>query len=211
MKYLSTTENFSVSNIILGCMRISSLSTASLEKLVDTALSQGITLFDHADIYGGEHLCEKRFGEILKQTPSLRCKMLIQTKCGITKCGYDFSREHILKQVNDSLAALETDYVDILLLHRPDTLLDPCEVAEAFSILKKSGKVRHFGVSNFSPMQTEFLQKSLDEKLFTNQIQLSLAHSLIFDEGISFNSALPSASVCSSSCLEYSRLNNILL
>ncbi len=209
MKYFNK-QGFDIafSNIILGCMRIAALQENQIDTLIKTALDQGITLFDHADIYGADHTCEKLFGNCLKNTPSMREKMLIQTKCGITPMGFDFSKQHIIKQVEDSLSALNTDYIDILLLHRPDTLMQPSEVCEAFNTLKNSGKVKAFGVSNFSPMQMEYLQSGLEDKLMINQLQISCAHSLIFDEGICFNM---NGTINCGGVLEYSRLNDIML
>ena len=157
MKNIKIANRLEASEIALGCMRITGLKgTDEVRELVDTAMDQGINFFDHADIYGNgesEHI----FGEAIKGIP--REKMIVQTKCGIRPglC-YDFSKEHILESVDKSLKRLNMDYVDILLLHRPDTLMEPEEVAEAFDILEKEGKVRYFGVSNQNSMQMELLQ-----------------------------------------------------
>ena len=140
------------SRIALGCMRIGNKSVEEVEELVRTALDLGINFFDHADIYGAG-ASEKVFGEVLKRHPEWRKEMYIQSKCGIVPgvC-YDFSQDHILKSVEQSLKNLNTDYLDVLLLHRPDVLMDPAEVARTFDILHASGKVRYFGVSNMNPM-----------------------------------------------------------
>lgn len=159
MKYFQLPQtNLNVSRIALGCMRIADKSVDEVDELIKTALDAGINFFDHADIYGGGK-SEKVFGEVLKRHPDYRQKMIIQTKCAIVPGQrYDFSKEHILKSVNDSLMRLNTDYVDILLLHRPDALCDPKEVAEAFDELYEAGKVKYFGVSNHTPLQIELLQ-----------------------------------------------------
>lgn len=145
-------SDLTVSKIALGCMRISDKSVEEVEELVKTALDLGINFFDHADIYGGGK-SEEVFGEVLKRHPEYREKMILQTKCGIVPGKrYDFSKEHILQCVNDSLKRLNTDHVEILLLHRPDALCDPQEVAEAFDELYQAGKVKYFGVSNHTPL-----------------------------------------------------------
>ena len=127
------------SRIILGCMRIAALEATELRQLVETSLAEGVNFFDHADVYG-KGRCEELFGEILAGNPGLRENIVIQTKCGIRPGLYDFSKEHILRSVEQSLRRLKTDYVDVLLLHRPDTLMEPEEVAEAFTTLEAAGK-----------------------------------------------------------------------
>ncbi|MDQ1513260.1 MAG: hypothetical protein QOC59_1102, partial [Microbacteriaceae bacterium] len=152
------------SNIILGLMRIQSLSDSEVQQLVGTAREVGINFFDHADVYGsGTHGCEERFGQAVRFTPSEREQVLIQSKVGIRDGFWDFSKEHILQSVDESLAALRTDHLDILLLHRPDTLMEPEEIAAAFDALEAAGKVRHFGVSNQTPGQVELLKRSLNQ------------------------------------------------
>ena len=167
--------NLSVPEIGMGCMRINSLETAdAVKEWIDTALAHDINFFDHADIYA-KGQCEELFGKAL--TPSLRDQIILQSKCAIRPgIAFDFSKEHILQSVDDILNRLRTDYLDILLLHRPDTLMEPEEVADAFHTLKAAGKVRHFGVSNQTPMQIELLNKYLDEPLLINQMQFSIAH-----------------------------------
>ena len=140
------------SEIALGCMRIADLSKADAATLINTALEEGINFFDHADVYS-DGRSEEVFARAIDMRPSVREKVIIQTKCGIRQGFFDFSKEHILDAVDGSLKRLKTDYVDTLLLHRPDTLMEPEEIAEAFSILHSSGKVRFFGVSNQNPMQ----------------------------------------------------------
>ena len=144
-----------VSRVALGCMRIANKSVEEVEELVKTALDEGINFFDHADIYGGGK-SEEIFGQVLSRNPELRKQMVIQTKCAIIPGKrYDFSKEHIINSVYASLERLQTDHVEILLLHRPDALCDPKEVAEAFDELYESGKVKYFGVSNHTPFQIE--------------------------------------------------------
>ena len=164
-----------VSRIGIGCMRITGLpDEKAIRELIDGAMELGINFFDHADIYAAGE-AEAVFGNVL--TPTLREQMVIQTKCAIRPgiC-YDFSKEHILKSVDGSLKRLKTDYVDILLLHRPDALMEPEEVAEAFDILESSGKVRAFGVSNHNPMQIELLNQYCGGKICIDQLQFSAAH-----------------------------------
>ncbi len=205
--------DLNVSNIVMGLMRINQLSITDIEKLIHTAQEEGINVFDHADIYGkGE--CESLFAEAISMNPSIREKMVIQSKCGIRKGAtgfFDFSKEHILSSVDGILKRLQTDYLDILLLHRPDPLMEPSEVAEAFTILKDSGKVRNFGVSNHNPMQIELLQREIDQKLVVNQVQFSVAHTPLIDSGITLNMNTDSSINRDSSTLEYCRLNDITL
>jgi predicted oxidoreductase len=174
------------SEISLGCMRISSLSLKEAAHLINTALEEGIDFFDHADIYGGGK-CEEVFAQAVGMNPRIREQFIIQTKCGIRKGFYDFSKEHILSAVDGSLKRLQTDYIDVLLLHRPDALVEPEEVAEAFTALYNSGKVKYFGVSNQNPMQIELLQKYLNHKIIINQLQLSITHTGMIDAGINVN------------------------
>ncbi|WP_373370382.1 aldo/keto reductase [Alkalicoccobacillus plakortidis] len=202
-----------VSNIIMGNMRINNLTLKETETLIHTAQESGINFFDHADIYGGGS-CEEQFSKALSMDKNVREKMILQSKCGIRRGAtgyYDFSKDHILSSVDNILKRLQTDYLDILLLHRPDPLMEPEEVAEAFDQLHESGKVRHFGVSNHNPMQIELLQKSLNQKLVVNQVQFSLAHTPLIDSGVSLNMNTENAVNRDSSTLEYCRLNDISL
>ncbi len=172
-----------LSRIIVGAWRWTNESTAQIEKLINTALEKGITTFDHADIYGN-YSCEESFGNALRVNSSLRDKIQLITKFGIKLLSdkrpthkikhYDTSTEHITRSVENSLKTLNTDRIDLLLIHRPDPLLNPTEVAETFSKLKQQGKVLNFGVSNFTPSQFEMLQSYLPFPLITNQIELSL-------------------------------------
>src|SRR5665647_1222972 len=170
------------SEIALGCMRINGLSFIKASELVRTAIDQGIDLFDHADVYAGGQ-AEETFGKILKSESIVRSKIFLQTKCGIRDGYFDFSKEHIIEAVEGSLKRLQTDYADVLLLHRPDVLVEPEEVAEAFSVLHTSGKVRHFGVSNQNPMQIDLLKRYIPFPLITNQLQFSIAHSHMIRSG----------------------------
>ena len=197
-------------NIGLGCMRILGLSSEEIEKLIECALENGVTLFDHADIYG-DRKCEEKFGEVLKRRPELREKMVIQSKCGICKGYYDLSKEHIINQVLESIRLLNCGYLDILLLHRPDALVDYNEVNEAFNYLYDNGYVKEFGVSNMNSMQIELYNKHLDHKMKHNQIQLSIVHSLAIQEGICVNMIVPEAINRTGSIIEYSMLNDIKL
>ena len=197
-----------VPTIGVGCMRIANMSESEISAFVDTALQMGANFFDHADIYGGGK-SEEVFGKAI--TPSMREKVIIQTKCGIRKGQYDFSYEHILNSVDGSLKRLGTDYIDVLLLHRPDALMEPDEVARAFSYLKETGKVRNFGVSNHNPYQIQLLQNALDMPLCANQLQLSIMHTPMIDEGINVNMYNKSATVRDGGVLDFCRLNNITI
>lgn len=196
--------------IALGCMRMDKLSKVEAEKVVHTSMEAGIDLFDHADIYGGGK-SEEVFAGAVDLKSSLREQMLIQTKCGIRGGFFDFSKEHIVHSVEGSLARLNTEYIDIFLLHRPDALMEPEEVAEAFTKLKESGKVRHFGVSNQNPMQVELLKKYVEEDLIINQLQLSLLHTPMIDAGFNVNMQNNPSIVHDSNVLEYSRLNEMTI
>ncbi|WP_431219408.1 aldo/keto reductase [Leifsonia xyli] len=201
------------SNIVLGLMRISDLDDEEIRTLVRTARDSGITMFDHADIYGTErHGCERRFGDAGAVPASERDQVIIQSKVGIRDGFFDFSREHIVGTVDESLEALKTDYLDILLLHRPDTLVEPDEVALAFDELQSAGKVRAFGVSNQTPGQIELLQRSLSQPLVANQVQLSITHAPIIAQGVAANMAGLDQSISrDNGILDYARLHDIVL
>lgn len=212
MKYFELGKTgLQVSNIAMGCMRINGKTKEEVAKLIEGALAEGVNFFDHADIYGGNHACEAYFAEALKLTDVKREDMIVQTKCGIRPFGYDFSRDHILKQVDDSLKCLNMDYIDVLLLHRPDALMEPDEVAEAFDILQAAGKVRHFGVSNHNPMQMQLLEKSLKQKLHVNQLQFGIAHTPMIDSGMAVNMATDQAINRDGGILDYCRLNDVTI
>jgi predicted oxidoreductase len=188
------------------------LNKDEAEKVIKTSLEEGINFFDHADIYAGGK-SEEIFSEAINLTSDLREKIILQTKCGIVPGKmFDFSKEHILNSVDGSLKRLKTDYVDTLLLHRPDTLMEPEEVAEAFSKLKKSGKVKHFGVSNQNPMQIELLNKYLgDNSIIINQLQFSIMHTGMIDSGINVNMKVDNSIDRDGSILEYCRLKDITI
>lgn len=198
------------SEISLGCMRIAGMNKADIATLIRTAQDEGINFFDHADIYGGGK-SEEKFAEALDMNPRVREGMYIQTKCGIRQGSYDFSKEHILEAVDGSLKRLRTDYVDALLLHRPDALVEPEEVAEAFTILETSGKVRHFGVSNQNPMQIELLKKSVKQPLLINQLQLSITNTGMIDAGINVNMEIDPSVDRDGGILDYCRLHDITI
>jgi len=217
-----------VSRIAYGCMRIGGSATDNpptadtkeqAMAAVRAALDQGVNLFDHADIYR-EGRSEDLFSLIWKGAHGLRQRIIVQSKCGIRPAGhplpgapgrYDFSYEHIVESVTGSLRRLKTDYLDLLLLHRPDALVEPDEVARAFDALKQSGKVRFFGVSNHTAAQIQLLQKSLDQPLVVNQVKLSVLHTHLIDEGIAFNRDDPPRTLRSEGTLEYCRLHDITL
>jgi len=201
------------SNVILGLMRIQDLSDDEIRNLVSAARDSGVNFFDHADIYGSSrHGCETRFGEAVTLSSSEREQVFLQSKVGIRDGYFDFSKEHILTSVDESLAALNVDYLDILLLHRPDTLVEPEEVAEAFDQLLAAGKVRQFGVSNHTPGQVELLKRSVNQPLIVNQVQLSITHAPLIAQGIAANMAGLDQSIDrGNGILDYSRLNGMTL
>ena len=199
--------------VVTGVMRIQEKTDAEVRALFDASLAAGIDFFDHADIYGSPvHGCEARFAEALQLTPSQRAEITLQSKAGIVTEGpyFDFSYDHIIEAVHGSLAALRTDYLDILLLHRPDALVEPDEVARAFDELEAAGKVRAFGVSNHTPAQIELLKRSIRQPLVANQLQLSITHAPIVAQGVAMNmNALDQSISRDLGVLDYCRLHDI--
>ena len=186
------------------------MTNQEISTLIHTALDEGINFFDHADVYGGGK-SEEKFAEALGMNPRLREQMILQTKCGIRKGCFDFSKEHILEAVDGSLKRLRTDYVDVLLLHRPDALVEPEEVAEAFTILETSGKVKYFGVSNQNPMQIELLTKFVQQRILFNQLQFSITNTGMIDAGINVNMEIDASIDRDGSILDYCRLKDITI
>ena len=211
MKYIKVPNtDMNASEISLGCMRISDVTNQEIATLIHTAMDEGINFFDHADVYGGGK-SEEKFSEALDMDSSLREKMILQTKCGIRQGSFDFSKEHILEAVDGSLKRLRTDYIDVLLLHRPDALVEPEEVAEAFTILETSGKVKYFGVSNQNPMQIELLTKFVKQKIYFNQLQLSITNTGMIDAGITVNMHVDRSINRDGGILDYCRLKEIII
>ena len=210
MKRYEPALGFSIPCAAMGCMRIADMELGALEALMETAIEGGMNFFDHADFYGN-HLSETRFGEVLKHNPSLRAKMLIQSKCGIRNGFYDSSYEHIVASAENSLRKLNVEYLDALLIHRPDALVEPEEVARAFGDLEKAGKVRYFGVSNHNPMQIEVLKQAVGQKLLFNQMQMSLVHTGMLDQGSNVNTDFPGAVDRDGGVLEYCKLHQMVL
>jgi predicted oxidoreductase len=207
-----------VSRIALGCMRLSS-DLGQAKATVQAALDHGVDFFDHADIYG-QGLREEVFSAILEDTPGLRDRIYVQSKCGIRFAGdtgpdaparYDFSYEHILGSVEGSLRRLKTDYLDVLLLHRPDPLVEPEEVARAFDELQRKGWVRFFGVSNHTAAQIQLLQTCVDQPLVANQVQLSVVHAQMIDDGVRFNRDEDAPTSRSTDTLAFCRMQGITL
>lgn len=209
MRYLDWGEDGrKVSVMGIGCMRMEDLKSSQVDAVVDAALGCGINFFDHADIYGdGE--CETKFGKALKRKPSLRDKLFIQSKCSIRDGLYDFSAPYIVSSVEGILSRLGTDHIDSLLLHRPDALIEPEEVQMAFSRLYGEGKVLSFGVSNFNRFQMELLQSGLSFTIMADQMQFSLAHTPMIDEGINVNTMFDGAVMRTAGTLEYCRMHGI--
>lgn len=220
-------SDLEVSRIAYGCMDLGgSWDARPLTKalrsraaeLVAAAIEQGITLFDHADIYT-HGKSETVFGDVLRELPGARQRIVLQSKCGIrlqddprrgNPPRYDFSHLHIVRSVEGSLRRLGTDHLDILLLHRPDPLVEPDEVAQAFAQLKQSGKVRHFGVSNHTAAQVALLQRHVDQPLVINQVELNLLHSYLIDEGVSANQE-GDRYAAAAGTLDYCRLHEVMI
>lgn len=205
-----STGDIKVSRIGLGCMRMASLSASDAQSVIESCIDNGINFFDHADIYG-EGKSEEVFSKALSLTSFQRENLVIQSKLGIRQGYYDFSKEHIIQSVEGILSRLELDYLDILLLHRPDALMESQEVAEAFDALHLSGKVRNFGVSNHNPYQIELLKKDVKQKLIINQLQFGPAHTLMIDEGINVNTKFDGAIQRGGDILNYCRLNDVTI
>ena len=203
-------SDIQASEIALGCMRIKALSQSDAEKLVLNSFDMGINFFDHADIYGGGE-CESIFGNILENNKGFRDKIYIQTKCGIVNGTFNFTYDHIVTSVEKSLKRLKTDYVDVLLLHRPDTLFVPEEVGKAFDKLFKDGKVKNFGVSNQNMMQMELLQSGLNVPIIADQLQFSVTHTGMIDNGFNVNMKVDNGIDRDGSVLEYCRLKKITI
>ncbi|WP_423189931.1 aldo/keto reductase [Alkalibacterium sp. f15] len=201
-------SDLNVSEIALGCMRMDKLSLEDAAKVIQTSYNEGINFYDHADIYGkGES--EKRFSQALKKTSIKREDILLQSKAGIRSGFYDFSKNHIIESVEKILDRLDTEYLDVFLLHRPDALVEPEEVAEAFDILHSSGKVKHFGVSNHSPLQVELLKKYVKQDLIANQLQLGVMHTGMIDAGVHVNTKNENSIDHDRAILDYSRVHNM--
>ena len=214
MRYITLgQDDKELSEIVLGMMRIEDKSVKEVEELVETALSVGINAFDLADIYGRGR-CEELLGLVLKNRPDLREKMWIQSKCGIRIeefTYFDFSKEYILQSVDGILERLQVDYLDSLLLHRPDALMESDQVAEAFDLLYKQGKVRDFGVSNQNPMMMELLKKDVKQPLAVNQLQLSAAFTPGFESGFHVNMEDSQAAMRDGSIFEYCKLHDVVI
>ncbi len=197
--------------IVIGCMRMTELDEKQAEQFVAEALEMGANYFDHADIYG-RGICEQMFAKAIHMTPSVREKIFIQDKCGIViGKKYDLSKDYILKCVDESLKRLNTDYLDMFLLHRPDALMEPEEIAEAFDILETSGRVRNFGVSNMRPSQIELLKKYVRQPLKVNQLQLSIMNASMVTNGMNANMSGQLALDRDGDVLNYCRLNDITI
>ena len=209
MKRITVGSVIDASAVAMGCMRIKD-TAKNADRIINTALECGIDYFDHADIYGGGE-CEEVFGKFLESHKALRDKITVQTKCAIRKGFYDFSKEHIINSVEGSLKRLKTDYVDVLLLHRPDTLMEPEEVAEAFSLLESEGKVKYFGVSNHNEKQIELLKTAVKQPLIINQLQLSIPESGLITSGLNVNMKNDESVMHDGGLLEYTRIKGITI
>ena len=214
MRYITLGQgDKELSEIVLGMMRIKDKSVKEVEELVETALSIGINAFDLADIYGRGR-CEELLGLVLKNRPDLREEMWIQSKCGIRIeefTYFDFSKDYIIKSVDGILQRLKIDHLDSLLLHRPDALMESDQVAEAFDLLYKQGKVRNFGVSNQNPMMMELLKKDVKQPLAVNQLQLSAAFTPGFESGFHVNMEDSQAAMRDGSIFEYCKLHDVVI
>ena len=204
-------RRWNVPAIVVGCMRLGEMDGKSMNAFLHAALEQGANYFDHADIYAGGK-SEEIFGQAVKEDSSIKREdLIIQSKCGICKGFYDLSKKHIIESVDGSLKRLQTDYLDVLLIHRPDALIEPEEVASAFDELEKSGKVRHFGVSNHKPMQIELLKRYIEQPLIINQLQFSLPVSNMVANGMEVNMETEGTIDRDGSVLDYSRLHDMTI
>ncbi len=210
MKRIQVADLAAAPALVLGCMRMAALSTAEAAQTIAAALEEEIDFFDHADIYGGGD-SERRFAAALKELGVARESLVLQSKCGIRRGQFDFSYRHIVDAVDGILARLETDYLDVLLLHRPDALVEPEEVARAFSDLEAAGKVRRFGVSNHNPAQIRLLQTAVRQELKINQLQLSLVHCPMIDAGLNVNMENEAGIVRGSDVLENARIDGVTI
>ena len=212
MKKIKIGNQLEAPAVAMGCMRIAGMERKAVAALVKTAMDGGVNFFDHADIYGGGD-SETVFAQAAKDAGIPRKDMLLQTKCGIKKGLFDFSKEHIITSLEKSLKRLDTDYADVFLLHRPDTLVEPEEVAEAFATLHKAGKARYFGVSNHNPGQIRLLNKYLggEQKVLVNQLQFSPAHTVMIDTGLNVNMTNPPSFDHDGGILEFCRLEDITI
>lgn len=217
MKQIEIGNNgFKASEIILGCMRINKLNVDEAKHLLTYANDCGIDIFDHSDIYGGG-ICETLFGNALSELPGFRDKIKIQTKCGIVTnssgkiVAFDFSADHIIASVEQSLRRMRIDYIDSLLLHRPDALVEPEEVAKAFDYLEEKGMVLNFGVSNQNPGQIELLKTCVKQPLTMNQMQLSIVECGMIAQGLNTNMTNKLSYMHDEGVLNYSRLNNMTI
>lgn len=200
-----------VSSIGIGCMRMGGCTVQQTDAFVKETMDMGVNFFDHADIYAGGE-AERIFGQVLSDNPGLREKMVLQSKAGIVpRTMYDNSKEYLVNAVDGILKRLQTEYLDVFLIHRPDALAEPDEVAEAFDELHKAGKVRHFGVSNHNSMQMELLSSYLSQPLIVDQLQLSITNSNMIRSGMEVNMETEGACDRDGSVLDYCRLKNITI
>ncbi len=203
-----------LSEVVLGIMRIDNMSEGEVLNLLNTAYEEGINVIDSADIYGRGQ-CENILGNVIKNNKGLREKFFIQSKCGIRiEDGYnwfDFSKDYIIESVDGILKRMNTEYIDALLLHRPDALMEPEEIAEAFETLEKAGKVRNFGVCNMNSSQIEYLKKCYKGNIIANQLQLSCAFTPMIDASFNVNMQNEASCMKDDGVLNYCRINDIII
>lgn len=206
MKYFQIgSTGIEASRIALGMMRSSLHEVKEMRVLLGTAAELGINFVDHADIYAWKNVSEELYGQVMKDAPELRDKFSVQTKCGICRGYYDSSYEHIMESVETSLRRMNLDTIDMLLLHRPDALMEPEEIARAFEELQSSGKVKHFGVSNMNPGQIENLKRCVKQEIAVDQVQMSIVHAPMIDAGIYVNMTEDRAIMRDGSLLDYAQ------
>ena len=200
-----------VSRLALWLMRSSLYEAKEMETLLEKALELGIDFVDNADIYAWKNCAEELYGQVMVNAPHLKEKFVVQTKCGICRGYYDSSYEHIMESVDTSLKRMNLDTIDVLLLHRPDALMEPEEIARAFDELQAAGKVKHFGVSNMSPSQMEKLKRCVKQELIVNQVQMSIVHAPLIDAGIYVNMKEDGALMRDGNLLDYVQTKGITL
>lgn len=212
MNYITLGKSdLQVSRLALGLMRSSLNEAEDMQILLEKAVELGVNFVDHADIYAWKNVAEELYGQVMVAAPHLRDKFIVQTKCGICRGYYDSSYEHIMESVDTSLKRMHLDTIDVLLLHRPDALVEPEEVARAFDELQSSGKVKHFGVSNMNPAQIENLKRCVKQDLLVDQMQMSIVHAPMIDAGIHVNMLVDEAQMRDGNLLDYAQVQGMTI
>ncbi len=212
MEYMKLgTTDVQVSRLALGLMRSSLYEAKEMQALLEKAVELNINFLDNADIYAWKNSAEELYGQVMESAPHLRDKFIVQTKCGICRGYYDSSYEHIMESVDTSLKRMHLDTIDVLLLHRPDALVEPEEVARAFDELQSSGKVKYFGVSNMNPTQIANLKRCVKQELVVDQMQMSIVHAPMVDAGIHVNMLVDGGIMRDGNLLDYAQATGMTI